>query len=183
MAGRLALVVETFFTSIFPIVSFAFETFLPNPGDYSFLYRYAEDHHDNGKNTGFAGILGVHGHILCGGWVTRDNNAGALYGQPGILFNKTIWHAFGGTLLVAVCCALVAGTIGTLIGYAVSKNRRSKSSVVDKMNPCVQRSKNSDSSAEVFYLGNRKLGPLVAAMSAEASDKPTITSAPKSMAR
>ena len=31
-------------------------------------------------------------------------------------------------------------------------------------------SKNSDSSAEGFYLGNRKLGPLVAAMSAEASD-------------
>lgn len=34
----LALVIVTFFTSIFPIVSFAFETFLPNPGDYSFLY-------------------------------------------------------------------------------------------------------------------------------------------------
>ena len=32
------LVFITFFTSIFPIVSFAFETFLPNPGDYSFLY-------------------------------------------------------------------------------------------------------------------------------------------------
>ena len=31
-------------------------------------------------------------------------------------------------------------------------------------------SKKSDSSAEGFYLGNRKLGPLVAAMSAEASD-------------
>ena len=29
----LVLVVVTFFTSIFPIVSFAFETFLPNPGD------------------------------------------------------------------------------------------------------------------------------------------------------
>ena len=33
----LVLVVLTFFTSIFPIVSFAFETFLPNPGDYSCL--------------------------------------------------------------------------------------------------------------------------------------------------
>ena len=32
------LIIITFFTSIFPIVSFAFETFLPNPGDYSFLY-------------------------------------------------------------------------------------------------------------------------------------------------
>ena len=32
------LIVITFFTSIFPILSFALETFLPNPGDYSFLY-------------------------------------------------------------------------------------------------------------------------------------------------
>ena len=44
----------------------------------------------------------------------------------GILYNKTIWSAFGGTILVSVACALIAGTLGTLIGYAVSKNRRSK---------------------------------------------------------
>jgi iron(III) transport system permease protein len=49
-----------------------------------------------------------------------------MYGQKGMLFNETIWSAFGGTLLVAVLCALVAGTIGTLVGYCVSKNRRSK---------------------------------------------------------
>lgn len=104
----IVLIIVTFFTSIFPIISFAIETFLPNPGDYSFLYT------------------GDMNNLTTKWWVTRDNNAGALYGQPGILFNKTIWHAFGGTLLVAVCCALVAGTIGTLIGYAVSKNRRSK---------------------------------------------------------
>ena len=29
-------------------------------------------------------------------------------------------------MIVAICCALVAGTIGTLVGYCVSKNRRSK---------------------------------------------------------
>ncbi len=104
----IVLIVVTFFTSIFPILSFAIETFLPNPGDYSFLYT------------------GNLNNLTTKWWLTRDNNAGALYGQSGILFNKTIWHAFGGTMLVAVCCALVAGTIGTLIGYAVSKNRRSK---------------------------------------------------------
>ena len=49
-----------------------------------------------------------------------------MYGQKGILHNETIWHAFRGTIWVSVCCALLAGTIGTLIGYAVSKNRRSK---------------------------------------------------------
>ncbi len=98
----------TFFTSIFPILSFAIETFLPNPGDYSFLYT------------------GDLSHLTTKWWLTRGNQAGALYGQQGILFNGMIWKALKGTLLVAVACALIAGTIGTLIGYAVSKNRRSK---------------------------------------------------------
>lgn len=102
------LVVITFFTSIFPIVLFAFETFLPNPGDYSFLYT------GNTKN------------LTVKWWITNNNADGALYGQKGILFNETIWDALKGTLLVAIACALIAGTIGTLIGYAVSKNRRAK---------------------------------------------------------
>ena len=105
----LVLVVVTFFTSIFPIVSFAFETFLPNPGDYSFLYTGDTDN-------------------LTTKWWTTDENVteNGMYGQKGILHNETIWNAFKGTIWVSVCCALLAGTIGTLIGYAVSKNRRSK---------------------------------------------------------
>ena len=60
-------------------------------------------------------------------WITAENvTENGMYGQHGMLYNKTIWHAYGGTLLVSVACALTAGTIGTLIGYAVSKNRRSK---------------------------------------------------------
>lgn len=105
----LVLVVVTFFTSIFPIVSFAFETFLPNPGDYSFLYT------GDTKN------------LTTKWWVTSENvTENGMYGQKGILHNETIWHAFRGTIWVSVCCALLAGTIGTLIGYAVSKNRRNK---------------------------------------------------------
>ena len=49
-----------------------------------------------------------------------------MYGQKGILYNETIWRAFKGTILVSVACSLLAGTIGTMIGYAVSKNRRSR---------------------------------------------------------
>lgn len=105
----LVLVVVTFFTSIFPIVSFAFETFLPNPGDYSFLYTGDTD------------------NLTTKWWVTDENiTENGMYGQKGILHNDTIWNAFKGTIWVSVCCALLAGTIGTLIGYAVSKNRRSK---------------------------------------------------------
>ena len=103
------LVILTFFTSIFPIISFAFETFLPNPGDYSFLY------------TGDAS------NLTTKWWLTSENvTEQGMYGQKGILYNAEIWKAFGGTLWVSVCCALVAGTIGTLVGYAVAKQRRSK---------------------------------------------------------
>ena len=103
------LIIITFFTSIFPIISFAFETFLPNPGDYSFLY------------TGDAN------NLTTKWWVTSENvTENGMYGQKGILYNNTIWTAFKGTMLVSVSCALIAGTIGTLIGYAVSKTRRSR---------------------------------------------------------
>ena len=110
-------IVVTFFTSIFPIISFAFETFLPNPGDYSFLYT---------GNTN---------NLTTKWWVTSENvTENGMYGQMGILHNKTIWNAFRGTILVSVICCLTAGTIGTLIGYAVSKNRRGKlSSYVNSM--------------------------------------------------
>lgn len=102
-------IVITFFTSLFPIVSFAFETFLPNPGDYSFLYT---------GNTN---------NLTTKWWITSENvSENGMYGQFGILHNPTIWNAFKGTIFVAVVCCLVAGTIGTLIGYAVSKDRHSK---------------------------------------------------------
>lgn len=102
-----AFAVFTFFTSIFPILLFALETFLPNPGDYSFLY------------TGDMSNLTTKWWLNC----SADSS---LYGQMGILYNSTIWNALKGTLLVAGCCALLAGSIGTLIGYAVSKNRRGR---------------------------------------------------------
>ena len=103
------LIFVTFFTSIFPIFSFGLETFLPNPGDYSFLYT------------------GDFRNLTTKWWITSENvSENGMYGQMGILHNQTIWHAFKGTLLVAFCCALIAGTIGMLIGYAVAKNRRSR---------------------------------------------------------
>ena len=102
-------ILTTLFTGIVPILMFAVETFLPNPGDYSFL------------------TSGAAGNLTSKWWLTAENvSENGMYGQKGMLFNETIWNAFGGTLLVAICCALVAGTIGTLVGYCVSKNRRSK---------------------------------------------------------
>ena len=105
----IVLIVLTFFTSIFPIISFAFETFLPNPGDYSFLYT------------------GDVNNLTTKWWLTNEQvTENGMYGQMGILYNKEIRNAFKGTLWISVACALVAGTIGTLVGYAVAKQRRSK---------------------------------------------------------
>lgn len=95
------LLIITFFTSIFPMISFALETFYVNPGDYS-------------------------------AWTLKwwNNNAvgeeNGMYGQLGIWHNKSIWTAFGGSLFTAVLSAFLAGTIGTLVGYCVAKNRKSK---------------------------------------------------------
>jgi len=107
VAGIFAVI--TFFTSLWPIFLFALETFLPNPGDYSFLYT---------RDLA---------HLTTKWWVTSENiTENGMYGQPGILYNTTIWRAFAGTLFLALTCALIAGTIGTLIGYAVARKRRSR---------------------------------------------------------
>ncbi len=101
------LIITTLATGILPIVLFAIETFLPNPGDYSFLTNASS--------------------LTSKWWLTSENiTESGMYGNKGILYNQQIWNAFAGTLFVAICCALVAGTIGTLVGYCVSKNRRSK---------------------------------------------------------
>ncbi len=104
----IVLIVLTFFTSIYPIISFAFETFLPNPGDYSFF------------------TTGDVANLTTKWWIHRGTTDVGLYGQYGMLFNKGIWNSFRGTIIVAVFCSLLAGTIGLLIGYAVSKNRRNR---------------------------------------------------------
>ena len=101
-------ILTTLFTGILPIIMFALETFLPNPGDYSFL-------------------TGGLDHLTTKWWLTSEAvTENGMYGNKGMLYNSQIWNAFGNTLLVAILCAICAGTIGTLVGYCVSKNRRSK---------------------------------------------------------
>lgn len=100
--------VTTFLTAILPILAFALETFLPNPGDYSFLET------------------GDFSNLTLKWWLTDNTNDGAMYGQYGILFNSLIWMAVWRTLVVAFFAAFCAGTIGLLVGYSVSKNPRSR---------------------------------------------------------
>ena len=104
----ITLLIITAFTSIYPLISFAFETFLPNPGDYSFLKTW------DMKN------------LTTKWWIHDGSFKAGLYGQQGILYNSMIWNGFKGTFIVAFFCSILAGTFGLLVGYAVSKNRRSK---------------------------------------------------------
>ncbi len=102
------LAVFTVFISVYPLVSFAFETFLPNPGDYSFF-----------KTGNFSALT-------LKWWLHHSEADEGLYGQFGILYNGAFWNSFKGTIIVALLCAFFAGSIGLLIGYSVSKNRRSR---------------------------------------------------------
>lgn len=101
-------IVVTFFTSLYPIFSFALETFLPNPGDYSFLK------------------LGDWGSLTTKWWTHQGTGEAGMYGQQGMLYNSMIWNGFKGSLIVATVSSLIAGTAGLFIGYAVSKKRRNK---------------------------------------------------------
>jgi iron(III) transport system permease protein len=94
------LIIVTGMTAIYPVVAFTLQTFLPNPNDFS---------------SGFTTIW----------WTNTDAGNSQLMNEMGILHNTNIWNSFGGTILTGVLCAFFAGTIGMLIGYAVSKRRKS----------------------------------------------------------
>lgn len=94
------VLIYTIFFAIIPLISFALESFLETSGDYSTFTTYY--------------------------WTTTDVTNTYINGSVGILRNKDIWQAFGNSLLISIACALIAGTLGILVGYAVAKNRRSK---------------------------------------------------------
>lgn len=86
------------FFCIGPMISFFFESLLPNPGDYSsgFTFKY---------------------------WISKDVIRNDYHG---IFFEPKVWEALKGSVFLSFLCAILAGTIGLLIGYAVSKKRKSK---------------------------------------------------------
>lgn len=95
--GSLFVFVTVFFC-IGPMISFLFESMLPNSGDYS-----------NGLTLYY--------------WTTENvirNNYHGVFHEP------QLWNALKGSVILSISCALLAGTCGLLIGYAVSKKRKSK---------------------------------------------------------
>lgn len=92
------LVILLFLIAIFPIFSFALESLCETQGNYSNLtLKY---------------------------WLSRENIGGyAVNVGNGILFNKSIWSALGGSITLSLIVSLIVGTCGVLIGYAVARKR------------------------------------------------------------
>ncbi len=89
------------FLAIVPLVSFALESLLEVPGDYStFSFYY---------------------------WITSDTLEDRVFGSSqGILRNPTIWKAMGTSILVSFAVAFISGTSGIMIGYAAARKRGSR---------------------------------------------------------
>lgn len=56
-------------------------------------------------------------------WIGKENAI-----TNGILVNSTVWRALKNTVIIAICCALGAGTLGCLSGYAIVRRWGSKMS-------------------------------------------------------
>lgn len=84
------------FFAVMPLITFALESLCVHPGDYSELtFQY---------------------------WISKEATDSGN-GIKGLFFEPQVWNAFGNSLLLALLCAVIAGTSGILIGYAVSKRR------------------------------------------------------------
>lgn len=88
----------TLFFAVLPLVTFALESFLVEPGDYSRFTVYY--------------------------WITSDQTSVYIPNSTGIFRSKEIWMSFLNSLIVSVFSAFFAGTFGILIGYGVAKRRR-----------------------------------------------------------
>lgn len=90
------VILLSLFCSVLPLITFALESLCVKAGDYStFTWQY---------------------------WFSQDvTDAGN--GIKGIFFETQVWNAFKNSLLLSLLCALIAGTLGVLIGYAVAKKR------------------------------------------------------------
>lgn len=91
--------------AVLPLITFAVESFILAPGDYSW--------------SNFTTLFWIgEGRTDIGG------------GEPGILLNKNIYLGLWNSIKLSSLAAFVAGTVGILAGYAIVKNRGSKLSGV-----------------------------------------------------
>ncbi len=88
-----------FCITIVPLISFAIESLITVQGNYS-LSNFSLRY-----------------------WIGTDNAI-----TNGILVNNTVWKALKNTIIIAICCALGAGTLGCLSGYSIVRRWGSRAS-------------------------------------------------------
>ncbi|MDR2822047.1 MAG: iron ABC transporter permease [Acholeplasmatales bacterium] len=94
------LVAFVSFFAIFPMLSFALESFLEESGNLSsFTFKY---------------------------WISTVDTDVYIIPSKGLLLNPPLYKAIGGSLLISTVVSLFAGTFGILIGYGVTRKRGSK---------------------------------------------------------
>ncbi|WP_422477464.1 ABC transporter permease [Pleomorphochaeta sp. DL1XJH-081] len=94
---------------IVPLLSFALESFIMEPGNYSF---------DN-----FTTIF----------WV-GEGSPELANGEPGILRNSSIFQGLWNSVKLSVLVAFIAGSVGILAGYAIVKKKNTRlSSLVNNL--------------------------------------------------
>lgn len=96
------LIVLCIFCSFMPLVSFALESCTFIPGDYS--------------------------RLTLAFWI--DKGCPVENGLHGLFYENQVWSAFKNSLILSASCALFAGTMGILIGYACAKKRGTRLSKI-----------------------------------------------------
>lgn len=94
------LIILLMIIAIVPLISFAVESFIMAPGDYSL----------SNLTTEF--------------WI-GEGRADIANSEPGILRNSSIYLGLLNSLKLSITVSLIAGTIGILSGYAIAKKRGS----------------------------------------------------------
>ena len=84
--------------TVIPLITFAVESFIVEPGNYSF--------------SNFSTVF----------W-TGEGSVDIANGEPGILRNTSIFHGLLNSVVLSVVCAFFAGTIGILSGYAIVRKK------------------------------------------------------------
>ena len=98
----IVLIVFICFVAIMPLVSFALESVIRQPGNYS--------------------LSNMTLHF----WIGTEDSAYETGMIAGILLNDTMWKAVGRQVLLAITVSLIVGTSGMLIGYACVRRRGSR---------------------------------------------------------
>lgn len=84
--------------TVVPLITFAVESFIVEPGNYSL--------------SNFSTVF----------WI-GDGATDIANGEPGILKNHSIYNGLLNSFLLSVVCAFLTGTIGLLAGYAIVRKK------------------------------------------------------------